>query len=416
MPQAFQSFCIVADDLSGAADCAAAFARGAGPVPVYLGAVQEEAACLAIDTDSRAMELAAAVEATTGAFQQVARNGFTRRLVYKKIDSTLRGNVGAELAAALRAAPQFDGAVVAPAFPQQGRTLVGGKLRVQGRPADNLGHSGDLMSMLDAAGLRPVLLGQRPEDPIELARRIADALQGGARAIVVDAANQDDLSRLATALSSPGAPRLLVAGSAGLARALAQHVEPNSMDSRHEGTARSVAGPVMTVVGSFSKASAAQVEQVEASGDAQAIRLDAGQWLDEQHASLRQGTLERARDVLRSDRNLLFAIGGEVAQPFSRSLVRAMARLAAPLLEYAATCVLTGGDTARAMFNELGINRLDVCGEFEPGISIARAASHAAPEFILKAGGFGDPLALQRIIRHFCHSRRQPIERLVARS
>ena len=111
------------------------------------------------------MERADAVSATAHAFEQIARSGFARQLVYKKIDSTLRGHVGAELQAALAAAPLFAGAIVAPAFPEQGRTLSGGRLRVQGRPADELGHPGDLMGMLDAAGLRPALLSQPQQDP-----------------------------------------------------------------------------------------------------------------------------------------------------------------------------------------------------------------------------------------------------------
>lgn len=394
----------MADDLSGAADCAAAFARVCGPVSVVLGDGQAQSACMAIDTDSRAMERAAAVAATARAFEQIADNGFVHQLVYKKIDSTLRGHVGAELAAALGTAPRFTGAVVAPSFPEQGRTLSGGRLCLQGRPVGEPGQAGDLMSMLHLAGLQPALLAQPLADPAQITLLIQRALAGGARAVVVDAANQDELARLATALCAPAAG-LLVAGSAGLARALAQHLDPKVIDAGRESAAPAPAGPVLTLVGSFSQASAAQVQQVEASGDAQVIRLDAGQWTGEQHAQDRRKALETAHETLRSGRNLLFAVGGAVRQPFSRSLVQAMARTTAPLLRHAATCVLTGGDTARALFNELAIDRLDVTGEFEPGISLARVRGLAVPQFVLKAGGFGDASALECIIRHFGRQR-----------
>ena len=76
-------------------------------------------------------------------------------------------------------------------------------------------------------------------------------------------------------------------------------------------------------------------------------------------------------------------------------------------MPHAGTCFLTGGDTARALFDELGVAQLQVTGEFEPGISLARIAPAAAPGFVLKAGGFGDALALQRIIAHF-GARRPP--------
>jgi uncharacterized protein YgbK (DUF1537 family) len=411
-----RSFCILADDLSGAADCAAAFARVCGPVPVVLGAGPAWSAGMAIDTDSRAMERADAVAATGRAFDRIARSDVAHELVYKKIDSTLRGHIGAELAAALGAAPQFAGAVVAPSFPEQGRTLSGGRLCLNGRPVDEPAQAVDLMSMLDAVGLQPALLAQSMADPAQVTQLIRRAFAGGARAVVVDAEDPEDLARLATALCAPAAVRLLVAGSAGLARALAQHLDPKAIHAGHERAVPSPAGPVLMLVGSFSKASAAQVQQVEASGDAQVIRLDPGEWQDGQHATARGKALDAAHETLRSGRNLLFAIGGAVTQPFSRSLVQAMARATAPLLQHAGTCVLTGGDTARALFNELAIDRLDVIGEFEPGISLARVGALAAPGFVLKAGGFGDALALQRIIRHFGQQRRHSTRRALAPS
>jgi uncharacterized protein YgbK (DUF1537 family) len=398
MAESLRSFCIVADDLSGAADCAAAFARVAGPVPVYLGEIGERTESLAMDTDTRTMDTTQAATVTTRAFERITRSGSTPQLVYKKIDSTLRGHVGAELHAALLAAPQFAGAVICPAFPEQGRTLVGGQLRVHGRPVEGLGHGGDLMGILHMAGI-PAALIDREQAHAELARRMADAFAGGAGAVVVDAADGDDLARLAEALGTRHVlPRVLVVGSAGLARALAAHYEARPFAPAEAGAP---AKPVMTVVGSFSKASLAQVQEVQDSGAAQVIRLETAHWLEPQHATLRQRTLVVARQHLRSHTNVLFAIAGEVRQPFSRSLVRAMARLTGPLLEYAGTCVLTGGDTARAMLNEVGVPRLDVSGEFEPGISIGQVAPYPSTTFVLKAGGFGDTLALQRIVGHF---------------
>ena len=412
IPIAFRSFCIVADDLSGAADCAAALARPSAPVPVALGVPATPSGRLAIDTDSRAMELAAALAVTERVFLGIAPSDLDHSLVYKKIDSTLRGHVAAELRAALDAVPQFAGAVVAPSFPEQGRTFSGGKLCLNGRPVDGPGHEGDLMSMLAAAGLQPALLRQPGGDPAQVVLFIEHALVRGARAIVVDAANPDELARLATALCAASVP-LLMAGSAGLARALSPHLAPPVGSAAQAGAAPAAGGPVLALVGSFSQASAAQVRQLEASAAARVIRLDAQQWLAQDPATGRRAAIDAASQMLRAGRDVLLAIAGEVAQPFSRALVQAMARAAAPLLQHAGTCVLTGGDTARALFNELGASELQVTGEFEPGISLARIASRASPQFVLKAGGFGDALALQRIIQSFGPQRR-PSSRLAA--
>lgn len=382
---------IVADDLSGAADCAASFADAGRPIPVYLHGLPQGARW-ALDTDTRAMDEASAVAVTRSVFGQLAAGGATH-LVYKKIDSTLRGHLGAELAAALAAAPQFAAGLVAPSFPQQGRTFEGGRLIVHGRAADAAGRGADLVAMLEAAGLKTALL--RPVATGGLLPSIAGSLAAGARAIVMDAATDGELGLVANALLQPSAPRLLAVGSAGLARALAGHAP------REPGADAQAGGPVLTVVGSFSPASAAQAAQVEQGGEALVLRLSAPQWTDERHAGERQDALATARSALAQGRHVLFAIAGEVVQPFTRSLVQAIAAATVPLVPQTAACVLTGGDTARAMFDALGIACLEVAGELEPGISVGRAASQGRRRFILKAGGFGDPLALQRVIRRF---------------
>lgn len=376
---------IVADDLSGAADCAASFADAGRPIPVYLHGLPQ-GPCWALDTDTRAMDEASAVAQTRRVFGQLA-GGEASHLVYKKIDSTLRGHVGAELAAALAVAPQFAAALVAPAFPQQGRALEGGKMVVHGRPG------ADLVAMLRAAGLKTALM--RPAAAGELLPSIDCALAAGARAVVIDAATDDELALLANALLQPAAPRLLAAGSAGLARALAAHA------AREPAVDTPASGPVMTVVGSFSPASAAQAVHLEQSGDALVLRLTAPQWTEARHGQFRQDALATARAALLQGRHVLFAVAGEVVQPFTRSLVQGIAAATAPLVPQTAACVLTGGDTARAMFDALGIDCLHVGGELEPGIPYGRAASQGARRFILKAGGFGDALALQRVIRRF---------------
>ena len=382
---------IVADDLSGAADCAASFADAGRPVPVYLHGLPP-GPCWALDTDTRAMDETSAVAVTGRVFGQLAA-GAAPHLVYKKIDSTLRGHVGAELAAALAAAPQFTAALVAPAFPQQGRTLEAGKLIVHGRAADAAGHGGDLVAMLEAAGLKTAWL--RPAAARALLPSIAAALAAGARAIVMDAATDGELALIANALLQPSAPRLLAVGSAGLARALAGH------PPREPAVDAPAGGPVLTVVGSFSPASAAQAAQVEQGGEALVLRLTAPQWTQERHADGRRDALATARSAMAQGRHVLFAVAGAVVQPFTRSLVQAIAAATAPLVPQTAACLLTGGDTARAMFDALGMACLEVGGELEPGIPVGRAASHGGRRFILKAGGFGDALALQRVIRRF---------------
>jgi uncharacterized protein YgbK (DUF1537 family) len=117
---------ILADDLTGAADCAIAFAReGMESVATWGEGIRtsDAASALSVNVDSRNLPPRKAAERQVSAQAAHWRPGVR---LYKKIDSTLRGQPTAELAAQLSALAA-DGraplAVVAPAFPAAGRVL-----------------------------------------------------------------------------------------------------------------------------------------------------------------------------------------------------------------------------------------------------------------------------------------------------
>src|SRR5215216_377994 len=125
---------IIADDLTGAADTGVQFVRAGYRTAVFFRATDvlaDDLDAVSLDTDSRAMPAGFAAKRVLDA----AHVASGARIVYKKLDSTLRGNVAAELVAALGGARR-DRVVVAPAFPAAGRTTVGGIQRVHGVPVD----------------------------------------------------------------------------------------------------------------------------------------------------------------------------------------------------------------------------------------------------------------------------------------
>src|SRR5919199_4028111 len=116
---------VVADDLTGAADAGVQLARaGYRTAVAFHGAALAEAEAdldaLVLDTDSRAF----AADATRARVADAARAVAAAPIVLTKIDSTLRGHVGAEVAAALAATGRRR-AIVAPAFPAAGGTTAG---------------------------------------------------------------------------------------------------------------------------------------------------------------------------------------------------------------------------------------------------------------------------------------------------
>ena len=148
---------IVADDLTGACDAAVGFTRAGFSADVVLSGGEPATGVdvLAVDVRSRhlpAAEAARRIGEWIGARRESP-------LLIKKLDSTLRGNVRAELEAAL-AASRRPAALVAPAFPLYGRTTVGGVQRLDGVPvhegfagADPISpaRTSDLLGLLGAA-------------------------------------------------------------------------------------------------------------------------------------------------------------------------------------------------------------------------------------------------------------------------
>src|SRR3954468_25027972 len=137
---------VIADDLTGAADCAASSAALGYTGVVLLHspgnrkckAVWPNTDILSIDANTRSLTAEHASELTTGLVRLCdSRNvNCPGDILFKKIDSTLRGNVAAEIAALLHARRSIHrtntklSVLMAPALPAQGRTTVGGRLFV----------------------------------------------------------------------------------------------------------------------------------------------------------------------------------------------------------------------------------------------------------------------------------------------
>src|SRR5437588_9559135 len=155
---------IIADDLTGAADCGIAFALAGLPTFVAFGKGPPpgDAQVLALDTDSRA----ASPEEASRRVHAAAKDAWGQgaRTLYKKIDSTLRGHVGEEVAAAIAAGKEAGRRpliIAAPAFPALGRTTNGGRVFVDGVPLERtevwrksgMTGSADIAGQLRACGL-----------------------------------------------------------------------------------------------------------------------------------------------------------------------------------------------------------------------------------------------------------------------
>lgn len=374
---------IIADDLSGACDAGALFA-GRGPVGVFVAPELPDARwpAAAVDTESRALPPAAAAERVRRAV-----DGLEARLaggrIFKKLDSTFRGPVAAELDALMGASGAAT-ALVCPAFPAQGRTVLDGVLSVFGQPAhesptgrdlDYPGPTSDLVEILSSHSSRPVSLLPLKEvrGPLE---ELARALVMRTGLVVADAEVDQDLDALARA--AVDLPGVLLAGSAGLAGAAA----------RAWGFAAPVPpapapGGWLVVAGSRHPATRAQVDALEASGAA-GVRLGGAHEPDlaKVVAALRDG-----KPAFLSTTAGLEGTAQDIAARLA-SAVKAVLANASPAL-----LVLTGGETAHAVMRALAARRLELTGAPASGLALGRLIvdSTSTIPILTKAGGFGAP-------------------------
>ncbi|WP_394790785.1 four-carbon acid sugar kinase family protein [Rhodoferax sp.] len=194
---------ILADDLTGALDTAAAFC-GAQQVPVFLQASTSTAPVQAWSTATRDMppsDLPAALDACLPWLRAPGHFAF------KKVDSLLRGNSFAEVAWLLRHGG-FAGAVFAPAFPAQGRFTQDGQ-HWAGPPQQ--------------PGVPQAAIDVRAAFAAEgLSTYTGHALDADGGVLLPDVRSDADLDRIAQLSRQPAAARWLWCGSAGLAWALAR--------------------------------------------------------------------------------------------------------------------------------------------------------------------------------------------------
>lgn len=377
---------IVADDLTGAADSAASFAPRTDVVlPLDPQSPWPDAALIAVDTDTRHAAPDTAAERVFSVVRRAAADG---SVVYKKIDSLARGNIGVEVRAAVEAL-RDDGVppivVLAPAFPTAGRATLGGVIHAWGEPLETEGHVVRVSDLLASQRFQVVEMS-RPADPADVVRHLAVAVRTGHDAIVIDASTDEDLSAIVRGTRLFGGPVLLV-GSGGLARHLVELFGSRPDPAR--ALVPALVGPALFVVGSHSPIAAAQLRALVAAG-VRGVPLRVG----------RQGDTARVlREQLAGGADVAIYPhpSAPVAPDQGAAVAYALATSAAEVLDVVGTLVATGGETARAVLTAAGIGLLHIVGELEPGVVVSYP-ERRAPIVITKPGAFGDTSVLVRCL------------------
>lgn len=418
---------VFADDLTGALDAAAPFAaRGFVTLvsPLHeLPHGASNAEVVSVNLGTRHMESNEIVNRASAAIDAMV--GLGVRVFFNKVDSTLRGNPGVELAAAISALA-IDHAVICSAFPQNGRTIADGVMLVGGVPVADTDVGQDQLSPLVSSNVEGILsrsleragLGEQ----VEIRTGSSGGNRAGDRPLIVapDAESENDLLMLASRILIAPSPAL-VAGSGGLAGAIAAVLE----EGRHEWESEPADHDDDDVSGLESRTGAGGILIVTASQrvmvDEQVAALGLGDQFDLAVAEVSVGDTLDGIDAGSVDQLSRAIADGGVAvlklgklgmggdhidsgelQAMAQTLVRNLGQAVRSVTDEAQpdALIVIGGDTASGVLHACGVGSIRLHDELQPGTVSGRPVdgSIAGSLLVTRAGGFGDKKSLLELV------------------
>ncbi len=359
---------IIADDLTGANDTGVQFAKRGIRVLVSihhehpLENFAHDCQVLVVNTESRHLTPAEAYRRVAAVAHAGVALGIPQ--FYKKTDSTLRGNIGAELAALLDATGE-SALFFAPAYPKLNRTTQQGTQFVNGIPLSQSAFAADVRNPLRQDFI-PALLAQQTNRAVKLFDQLPVA-ESQPTIYVLDAQTDEDLRRSAQLLAG----KSLLAGSAGLAEFLAESMQAITTPAPMP----TLSSPVLVVNGSMHETSLRQVEHAAQRG-----------W--QRFALASEPSVSQVVDTLATARRALLTTSPEIVEEqaamrlanFVHQVVR---QISVP------TLIVFGGDTLAAIAEACGWTAFCPQTEFLPGVPFVKVCGRAEVELLTKAGGFG---------------------------
>jgi 2-keto-3-deoxygluconate permease len=402
---------IVADDFTGATDTGVQFRKNKLKTIVisdkdHISRSMDDCDVLVVDTESR-------FDDADTAYRKIFETGKiikaeNIKFVYKKLDSTFRGNPGAEISAMMDSL-EIRHAILIPALPSHKRTTKNGNVYVNGILLAETEMANDPRTPMRESYI-PGILSHQTDKKIEvieyhdvlsgklnLILTIRQHINKGINIIVVDAQEEEDLALIASAISGME-EKVLFAGSSGLAAHLPEHfsIKKNKISN-------------IIIAGSVSEVTRSQIKFVTDRSLVTLIDVETGKLFSGSQSQekvrimdiVRKSTLRGEDIIIRSAPSResvakAFEIGleygfdnsgtGEVIASFLGEIARHI------ILEIKINGILfTGGDTAIKAAKCLNISGTIIQDEILPGVPYGHFADELYKNIIVvsKAGGFG---------------------------
>lgn len=420
---------IIADDLTGANATGVLLARQGFKAATFLNLDKynsKESADLnvvSINTDSRAITREKAYDRVKKIVEFF--NGEDVILFSKRIDSTLRGNMGAEISAVLDTVIVDSYAVVVPSFPASGRICVGGYLMFNQVPLEKTDISKDPKTPILTSRVK-VLLEEQMDEKIgfvelykvlegvdTIQNALSSEIENGSRVIIIDAATNEDIAKIAKAVKNTGLNVVAVDPGPFTAALAEEYLEVPK------------AGPgqkVMLTIGSISKLTKKQLDEFKLEYSAFIVEVDASKFL---YDTTKKDEVDKAVNEISGHLFEFTVIGvttlsegkildlGKAAKELkisedevSQKISNGLAEITIKVLEKSQFLIgglyTSGGDVTVAVCNALGAAGIEVKDEVLPLAVYGRIIQgkyHNMP-IITKGGLIGDERAIIKCINY----------------
>ncbi|MDW6004761.1 four-carbon acid sugar kinase family protein [Vibrio mangrovi] len=428
---------IVSDDFTGANDIGVGLVDSGSRVSVILNpssrtALRSDTAYV-LCSDSRDDEAAVA----KGKLQQLIRlypEMVQQQVLLKKVDSTLRGNIGAEIASFVDM--HFPLAIVAIGAPEAGRRTTQGYCYVHDQLLTETEYASDPKSPVRSARIKVLLETQTALTVDELfidevrtaslAERLESLHRSGAQVIVCDAETASDLRAIYQAATQLSCHTLLVTTGE-----MAAAVKPRA--ASHQALCIPNAMPLLGVIGSMSQVTLEQVEALESHQNVTMLDVSVADVLSPEREKYQHSLVRDITASLKNHHHCLICTCQNAAQrheiqeicdafnlsrpELGNRLKQFLAQVVRSVMQPAhqhlpGSLLLCGGDIALAVCRELEGDQFELqgmiagclpCGTLSYG-NRSSLAELTIPVFT-KAGGFGDPTSFTQLIEFLEHYR-----------
>ncbi len=260
---------VVADDLTGANATGVLLTRMQYRASTVMSLsesdqdVIRDCDCVLFPTDSRGVDAQEAYRRVSEAVEKL--KGEQVQLYCKRIDSTLRGNLGSETDAMLDCLGDDYIAIVAPCFPSSGRIVIGNYMLVNGIPLHKTNIALDpkcpvkisevdkLFQAQSKYKVRSIQISNMMKGVHALADQISEARRDGVRIITFDCVTQEDLELIADACLVSG-EKIIAVDPGAFTATLARKIIKPRMERRKN--------RILVLIGSVNSNTTAQMEEL----------------------------------------------------------------------------------------------------------------------------------------------------------